>query len=345
MTLRPLTPAALLLLLASGLMAAAPPALAQQQQQAPQCEIDRPVVFSGLNYDSARFHNAVARRIIEAGYGCATDEIPGSVNVLMQGLGRGDVDVTMEVWKENAAEPWDEFVEKGLVKEVGVNFPDAVQGWYVPRYLVEGPDAKAPDLKSVFDLPRYKDLFADPEEPGKGRFVNCIAGWVCEEVNSKKLIAYDLTDDYTNFRPGTDAALDSYIVSNYRRQEPFLAYYWGPTWILGAHDLVMLEEPPYDEATWEEMMASENPEEATAYPLGTVVIGVNSEFAEQAPTLIEFLSNYRTSNELVSVALAYMRENDATPEEAAERFLETREDVWTEWVDEATAERVRASLR
>jgi glycine betaine/proline transport system substrate-binding protein len=346
LTLRPLALAAAaalptMLLLASGPIAT-PAALAADEP--PQCELDRPVVFSGLDYDSARFHNAVARRIVEAGYGCETDEIPGTVNVLMQGLGRGDVDVTMEVWKENAAEPWGEFVEKGLVKEAGVNFPDAVEGWWVPRYLVEGPDAKAPDLKSVSDLPKYKDLFSDPEEPGKGRFVNCIAGWVCEEVNTKKLAAYDLEDDYTNFRPGTGAAMDANIASNYQRQQPFLTYYWGPTSILGRFDLVMLEEPPYDPQVWEEMMASEDPERATAYPRSTVVIGVNSKFAEQAPKLMEFLGRYRTSNQLVSDALAYMEENDVEPDAAAEHFLRTREDVWTEWVDEATAERVRESL-
>ncbi|HET6520436.1 MAG TPA: hypothetical protein VFG47_11570, partial [Geminicoccaceae bacterium] len=67
MTLRSLAPGALLLppLLASGLTAT--PALAADEP--PRCELDRPVVFSGLDYDSARFHNAVARRIIEAGYG------------------------------------------------------------------------------------------------------------------------------------------------------------------------------------------------------------------------------------------------------------------------------------
>ena len=106
----------------------------------------------------------------------------------------------------------------------------------------------------------------------------------------------------------------------------------------------MLEEPPYDPAVWEEMLASDDPERATAYPRSTVVIGVNGAFAEQAPKLMEFLGSYRTSNQLVSDALAYMEENEVEPDAAAEHFLRTREDVWTEWVDEATAERVRESL-
>ncbi|WP_205508360.1 glycine betaine ABC transporter substrate-binding protein, partial [Stenotrophomonas indicatrix] len=74
-----------------------------------------------------------------------------------------------------------------------------------------GIEAKAPELRSVADLPRYKALFRDPEEPAKGRFYNCPTGWTCEIVNSQKLKAYRLQDSYTNFRTGTGPALDAAI--------------------------------------------------------------------------------------------------------------------------------------
>jgi hypothetical protein len=90
---------------------------------------------------------------------------------------------------------------------LGPNFPAALEGWFVPRYLVEGPDAPAPDLRTPADLARYAELFADPEDPDKGRFYNCVAGWVCEEINTKKLEVYGLTDLYTNFRPGSGGAM------------------------------------------------------------------------------------------------------------------------------------------
>ncbi|MEZ5855277.1 MAG: glycine betaine ABC transporter substrate-binding protein [Hyphomicrobiaceae bacterium] len=44
-------------------------------------------------------------------------------------------------------------------------------------------------------------MFKDPEELSKGRFYNCIAGWQCEVTNTKKLYAYGLLKDFTNFRP------------------------------------------------------------------------------------------------------------------------------------------------
>ena len=247
------------------------------------CGKTGPIVFGGLDWDSARFHNAVAALLLEKAWGCRTDEIPGSTLPMLAGLARGDVHILMEVWKDNVTEVWGKAVRRGQVEDAGVNFPDAVQGWYVPRYLVEGKDAAAPGLRSVGDLPRYKQLFRDPEEPGKGRFYNCIAGWSCEVINTKKLGAYGLLDSYTNFRPGTGAALAAAISSAVKRRQPVLAYYWGPTWLLGKYDLVMLQEPAWDAKIWQQLGEEKRPKKATAYPMVAVYKGVNKKFAAGAP--------------------------------------------------------------
>ena len=66
-------------------------------------------------------------------------------------------------------------IESGSFVDLG---KDAVtpQGWYVPRYLVEGPDAQAPDLKHVSDLAKYAHLFTDFEDPSKGLIYGGVAG-------------------------------------------------------------------------------------------------------------------------------------------------------------------------
>ncbi|NIR29054.1 MAG: ABC transporter substrate-binding protein [Gammaproteobacteria bacterium] len=322
---------------------------AQPTLAAPKCEIDRPVVFAGLDWDSVRVHNNIARYIAREGYGCRTEAIPGSTIPLLAGMARGDIDVTMEIWIANVEEAYNKELENGTVLDLGVNFPDAVQGFYVPTYVMEGdPDrgieAMAPELTSVFDLPRYKDLFRDPEEPDKGRIYNCILGWGCEKVNTKKIEVYGLDDDYTNFRPGTGAALAAAFASAYQRGKPIVGYYWGPTWILGKYDMTMLDEPPYDPQVWKELEGTENPDQACAWPVIAVHVSANAEFAKAAPRLVEFLKNYETSNKLVSQALAFMQDNDATAEEAAVWFLKEKESLWTKWVPGDVAEHVKASL-
>jgi glycine betaine/proline transport system substrate-binding protein len=313
------------------------------------CEVDHPVVFAGLDWDSNAFHTAVAQRIVRDGFGCRVDLVPGSTIPLHNGMARGDIHVMMEVWKSNTPPSWTRGVAAGTLVELGVNFPDATQGWFVPRYLVEGPKAAAPGLRSVADLPRHKALFRDPEEPGKGRFLNCIAGWQCELTNTKKLHAYGLTKDFTNFRPGTGAALDAAILSALKRRRPVLFYYWGPTWLLGqiGPDVVMLEEPPHDARRWEALMALKDPTaatDATAYPVVEVVVGANRAFAGRAPAIAEFLGRYRTSAALVSEALAYMQRTRGGVDAAARHFLRTRPEVWKAWLPPEAAARVQAAL-
>lgn len=320
----------------------------------PSCGIDRPVKFAGLNWASNAFHVAVARHILKHGYGCDSAVVPGATLLLINGLGRGDVDVYLELYQGNAPEAWTKIKARGRARELsGALVPDATEGWYVPRYVIEG-DAKrgieptAPDLKSVADLPKYKHLFADPREPKKGRFHNCMIGWRCEVMNSKKLEAYGLDRHYTNFRPGSGVALAAVIVSAYKRGEPILAYYWTPTWLLAKYDMVRLEEPPFDEAVWAKLSAAKSGKglKATAYPQVNIVVAVNRRFAEQAPRLIAFLEKYRTPQKVVAEAVLFMRETkDDDGRRAARRFLRTHKAMWRQWLPADVAARVEKSLR
>src|SRR5690606_22298132 len=114
-------------------------------------------------------------------------------------------------------------------------------------------------------------------------------------------------------RPGAAAALDAAVEAAVLRRRPILFYYFSPTWLMGklGGELVMLEEPPYDAATWQALNESERPEKATAYPMVAVHVGVNADFAQAAPELARFLTEYGTTAALVSAALADMQETGA----------------------------------
>ena len=303
---------------------------------------DETIIFGGYSWGSAQLHNKVARYIIENGYEIKTDEIPGETVTIWQGLVQGDVDVSMEIWIENQQDLYDKGIEEGTAVDLGVNFPDSVQGFFVPSYVVEGDPERgiepmAPDLESVEDLPQYWELFRDPENPDKGRAYTCIAGWECEKINAQKFETYGLTENYTLFKPGTGAALASSLVAAYEKGEPWLGYYWGPTWIFGKLDLYQVKEPEYDPEVWEN-------NKGCAYPSVRVHIVANKDFPERFPEVAEFLENYETSMDLVSEGLAYMRDNEVEAPEAAVWFLQEKEDVWTQWVPEDVAEKVKASL-
>ena len=306
--------------------------------------IDRPIVFAGLDWDSAQVHNQVAGYILQEGFGCEFTDIPGSTVPMIQGLVRGDIDVNMEVWFNTAPEIYHEAVGSGDVLDLGRSMDAVELAFIVPRYIIEGDaergiEPMAPDLNSVADLPRYASLFQDPEQPDKGRYYNCIIGWQCELINNDKFETYELGEHFTNFRPGTGVALAASLAAAYEKGEPWLGYYWGPTWVLGTFDMVALDEADYSDACWVEG------DRGCDYPASIVNVAVSKEFADSASEeMLDFLSAFTLGTQRVSELLAFMQANEAEAAEAARHFLANEPDVWSAWVSDEVAERVLASL-
>ena len=306
----------------------------------PVCEIDRTINFSGASWESNLVLTDIHRFIVEKGYGCQTDVLPTETLPGLAALERGDLDVNSEVWPNNYGTIWNEAVERGKVISSGYLF-SGYEAWYIPKYTQE----RFPDLKSIADLPKYKDEFLDPETPGKGRFYGCPAGWNCEGVSANLFRAYNLGDTFTYYQPGTGAAQKAAFSSEYRRQNNFVFYYWHPTPVSVSMDLVPLEMPEHDEELFECLSRSDcdNPQ-PTGYPESPVFIALNKDFAEDAPQLKAFFDNNEMPLEVISELLFKMEESGDDAYDMAMWFLNEHPEVWTKWVPEDVAERVQKSL-
>jgi len=312
---------------------------------AAECPYPKTVVLAALNWESGMFATEVLRYLLEQGYGCKTDAVPGNTLTMENALKQNDVQVIAEQWA-GRSELWRKAEEAGEVFAIGEPVKGASEGWWVPEYLVKGADAPAAGLRSVADLPRYKALFRDPEEPSKGRFYNCPTGWTCEGVNSQKLKAYGLLDSYTNFRTGAGPALDAAISSAIRQRRPILFYYWSPTPLMGRYKLVQLEEPPFDQKAWETLIDPNHPN-----PIGTrslpakISIGVSRDFHERAPALVATLAKVEIPLPLFNQILARMAEEHSEAGVLSEQFYRQQRAVWSQWVPADVAARIDASLR
>lgn len=300
------------------------------------------LVFADPGWDSVKFHNEVAGFIIEKGYGYQVDILPGSTATTFAGFRNGDIDIYMEVWTENLRDVYQEAIESGDVLEVSVNFDDNAQGLYVPTYLIKGDPEKgieplAPDLKMVTDLNKYWELFKDPEGPSKGRIYGSPPGWEVDKIMQTKVKTYGLDKHFNYFSPGSDMGLSASIAGAVEKNQPWLGYYWEPTWILGKYDMTLLEEEPYDPEKWENGFGCTTPHMP-------VTVCVYKDMETKAPEVVEFLKNYKTSSAITSNALAYMQQNDVKSREAALWFLKENEDLWTQWVPEDVAIKVKSAL-
>ncbi|CAN5542683.1 ABC transporter substrate-binding protein [soil metagenome] len=312
------------------------------------------ITFGDYGWDSAIVHNRIAQYIIENGWDIETDQVAGETITLFQGLVNRDIDVSMEIWVDQQPQ-FEPEVEAGSIVDYGPNYPNSIQGWRVPTYMIEGDEERGiePTLDgplSIEDLkrPEIVELFEDPEDPDKGRFYDCIAGWECQRVNESKFEFYGLNEHYNRFQPGSGAALATSLVSAYNNGEPWFGYYWAPTWVFGVVDLTMIEEDPYTEECFDAVQDAEgNPtgEAGCAYPSVAVHKAVNTGFEAEAPQeILDFIAAYETTMEQNNEFLFYMNENDIQEHEVAAIWFLQNNPEWKDWVPDDVADKVQAAL-
>ena len=277
------------------------------------------IVFADAGWDSIKLHNAVAGLIVEELYGYTWEEVPGSSPVTHEGVLSGEIDIHMEEWTMNIP-TYNNDIESGSLQQLGVNFADNYQGFYVPRYVIEGDsergiEAMAPDLKTVADLKDYPHIFPDADKDSMGRVYGAIPGWDADELMHAKYEHYNLDENYIYFRPGSDAALAAALSNAYERGEAVVGYYWEPTWLMGKYDFVALEEPEANPDNFKEGKS--------AIPSTDTTIVASNKFYdnEDNKEVIGFLSNYKTSSALISTTLSHIEDTGDTYEEAAIWFL------------------------
>jgi glycine betaine/proline transport system substrate-binding protein len=289
------------------------------------------IVFADLSWDSVMVHNRIMGYIIENGLenDYIADYVAGGTVPSVTGLANGDIDVDMESWHSNWLDVYEKFTSSGEIIDLGKNLPDGPQGWYVPRYVIEGDpergiEAMAPDLKTSEDLPRYWELFRDKEDPTKGLIYLGISGWAITDSNEQVFVEKGLDKYFNKAIPGSSAAVAATMDAAYRRGDPWVGYWWEPTAIMGRLDMVMLPD--------------------TQFPPADINILVNSKLPERAPDIVEILKKYTTTVDMNNEFLAMKEKLGVEAEGAAVWFLKNREDVWTEWVSPDVEKRVKAAL-
>ncbi|TKR54539.1 ABC transporter permease subunit [Allopusillimonas ginsengisoli] len=325
------------------------PQVAQAQTVASQCNGGQPIKLADQTWESANFTTHVVSDLLQLAFGCETEIVPGTTAATESALAQNDVQIIAEQWTGRSP-IIEKAIEAGDVSVVGDTFAGgAEQGWYVPDYVVHGDPARgikpmAPDLKSWKDLPRYKELFRDPEVPSKGRFLNCPSGWVCEQTNTRLLTVHGLNDDYNNFRAGTGAALDAAISSAYDRGKPVLFYYWQPAGLMAKYDFYKIEQDPFNQACWDTIVSGKGKLCSSDFLVAHLGVGLSTPFINQNPQLVQFLKNLQFQPALLNQMILEMTETRAGGSAMAEQFLKKHPEVWRKWLPADAAARASSTL-
>lgn len=302
---------------------------------------DAPIKFGALTWESGQFISGVLKYIAEDGYDCTIEEVPGAGPALETALSQNDIQVIGEQWVGRSP-IMEQAIAQNKVAVIGDTLKGgATQGWYVPKYVLD----ENPGLRSYQDLPKYAELFKDPEDPRKSRFMNCPSGWTCEIFNSRLLKNTGLDSIFNNAHPGTGAALDAEIASAFEQHKPLLFYYWQPTGLMAKYDFAPLAFPAHDDACWQDLLLADGTADCVSgFPVSPLGIAVSTPFIESNPELAAVFKKVQFSSDELNGAILEMSESKRSGDEQALTFLHENPNVWQHWLSEEAATRLAAKL-
>jgi len=305
------------------------------------------IKMAEFNWASGELMANVDKIILEEGYGCDIELVIGGTTAIFASMNeKGSPEIAGEQWVNALRPVLDPALEEGRI--IAVNEAPITglgEGWWITPNTVEAN----PELKTVLDWIERPDLFPSAEDPSKGAFVGCPAGWGCQHNNISLFEAFDMAEKgWVLIDPGSAAGLDGSIAKASERGENWFGYYWSPTSIVGKYNLqpIPFGVPFAGADNWDNCIAVEgcpNPQ-PTAWVQSEVYTLVTAEFAEGNDDINEYLAARVYPGEVMGSMLVFMAEEQADGEDAAYEFLATYEEVWTQWVPADIAEKVKAAL-
>jgi glycine betaine/proline transport system substrate-binding protein len=304
------------------------------------------VTIADMNWASAEFAAYIDKIILEEGYGCEVELVPGdTMPTSTSMMEKAEPDIAPELWINAVRTALDRAVaENRLVYAAEILKDGGEEGWWIPKYVAEAN----PDIKTVEDALQRPDLFKHPEDPDLGAVYGCPSGWNCQILMENLFRAYKGEDHgFELVDPGSAAGLDGSIAKAYNRGQAWLGYYWAPTAILGKYPMVKLDMGvEHDPEEWHKCTSQPNcaDPKPNAWTRSEVYTVVTPRFAKASPEGMAYLKKRGWSNVVANEVLSYMSDNQYTGEDGARYFLKKYPDLWKDWVSADVAAKVLDAL-
>ena len=308
------------------------------------------LTMAEMNWASAELMANVDKFIMEKGYGCKVELVPGATTTTFPAMNeKGKPDVAGELWINSVRILLNTAIKEGRLHSINSGpITDLGEGWWIPPHTAK----KHPELKTVLDILKHPELFPHVEDKSKGAFIGCPAGWGCQLNNANLFRAFDMEKKgWVLVDPGSAAGLDGSMTKAVERGQNWFGYYWSPTAMIGKHKMVKIPfgVPFAGSDNWDKCIAKAEQECAdpkpTAWTKSEVHTVVTDRFKKAGGPALDYLSKRVFPGAVMNTMLVYMKDNQAQGSDASIEFLKKHETVWTSWVAADVAAKVKAALK
>ena len=255
------------------------------------------------NWASGRAIAGLIKVVIEDKLGGSAELVPGTNAVIFKAMdrGKGEIDVHPDVWLPNQSNFTSEYVDSKKTVALSKNSYDGIAGFCVSRAFSEEHG-----IKSVFDLatPEAAAL-TDRDGDGQGEIWVGAQGWASTKANSVKVRDYGITNFFEPIIAEEEVASAS-IKDAINKGEGFAFYCYAPHFNWFIFDMVMLEEPAFDEAHYRMVQPAEDSDWfkksqiTTGDKPKTIHVGYSRTLEQRVPAVANFLSNIALDTETVN---------------------------------------------
>ena len=310
------------------------------------------LVIAEQNWASAELMANVDKIILEEGYGCEVELVPGATMPTFTSMNdKGTPDMNPEQWANAVYTPLKKAVsEKRLIIANQAPITGLGEGWWINPAAIE----KYPQIKNMtaMEILEHPEWFPSKEDASKGGFMGCPAGWGCQLANANLYRAFDMEKKgWVLLDPGSAAGLDGSIAKASDSSEPWFGYYWNPTSMVGKYNLQPVDfgVPFAGRDNWDNCITLAEQDCAdpkpTAWTRSEVNSIVSANFAKTGgKDVLGYVEKRTYPGTVMNGMLVFMADNQAKGSDAAVEFLIKHEDIWTKWVSSDAANKIKKSL-
>lgn len=255
------------------------------------------------NWASGRAIAGLIKVIIDDRLGGSSELVPGTNAVIFKAMdrGKGEIDVHPDVWLPNQANFTSEYVDAKNSVALSKNSYAGRAGFCMSREFSEKNN-----IKSIFDLatPEAAAL-TDRDGDGSGDIWVGAPGWASTKANLVKVRDYGVTNFFNPIQAEEEIATAS-IRDSINKGEGYAFYCYAPHYNWFIFDMVMLEEPAFEEANYKMVQPAEDPNwfENSKITTGdkekSIHVAYSKSLESRVPAIAEFLSNIALDTETVN---------------------------------------------
>lgn len=274
------------------------------------------------------------QEVVATRIGGEANLVPGNNAAIFQAMdaGKGDIDVHPDVWLPNQQSFVSEFVEGTGNVILSENSYEGKQSFCVTKAFSEKNN-----VTSIFDLARPEIAsLMDSDGNGKGEIWIGAPGWASANVNEVKVRDYGLLPFMDPVR-ADQAVMTATVGDSVKKDIGYAFYCYSPHAIWFQHEIVRLEEPPFDPEKYKALQPDQDPNwyenslVMTEDALKNVQIAYSKSLKDRSPAIAEFLKNFKLEADDVS-NFAFLIEGGKDPADVAKEWVAENSDRVDGWL-------------